>query len=289
MNTRFRPTPNGDLHLGHVWICLHDYDIAARSGGKFVLIADDDVYLKQRLYLQSPPVAKVVDRMVEDLTWLGMPPDEVRLTSEFHDLHVAAGVRLEVKEPILHDKRASFLGRYIMPPESSAQEDYYHPWFTLCRVVDDHALGIDAFHRGEELVGERQLYDYFCSVLGFRSVRQKYLPHVWRDGATAKESKSVACTTVRELRDAGYAPQQVTETLLACSRGVTAGGRITLPKGVLTPKRVRWLIDPQFAVSAESSIPAAVGTEWERDVRRAARALVREHKKGLVQSADRAG
>lgn len=261
---------------------MHDHDIAARSGGKFILIADDDVYLKQRLYLQAPPVATVVARMVEDFCWLGMPPDEVRLTSEFHHLHVAAGARLAIKEPQLGDKRASFLGRCIMPPESSTQEDYYHPWFTMCRVVDDDALSVDAFHRGEELIGERQLYDYFCYALGFRAVRQKYLPHVWREGASAKESKSVACTTVRALRQAGYAPQQVLDTLLACSRGVGAGQPIIIPKGVLrTQGRKRWLEDPDYAQGAIDRVKAAEGKEWEGDVREAAECMVRKHRAKL--------
>lgn len=265
---------------------MHDHDIAARSGGKFILIADDDVYLKQRLYLQAPPVEIVVARMVEDLQWLEMPPDDVRMTSEFHDLHCAAGERLIIKEPKLGDKRASFLGRYIMPPEAAIQEDYYHPWFTMCRVVDDHALGVDAFHRGEELIGERQLYDYFCYALGFREVRQKYLPHVWREGSSAKESKSVDCTTVRELRDAGYAPGQLIETLLACSRGIGAGQPITLPKGVLQAgKRKRWLEDPDYMQGALDTVKAAEGKPWERDVREAAERMVREHRTKLKAGA----
>jgi glutamyl/glutaminyl-tRNA synthetase len=260
---------------------MHDYDLAARSGGQFILIADDDVYAKQRLWLQSWTPATVVARMVEDLTWLGMAPDDVRYTSEFADLHEAAGAKLGVREPRLRDGTASFHGRYILPPGSLAQADYYHPWFTICRVIDDHALAVDGFHRGEELVGERQLYDYFCLQLGFRRVDQCYLPHVWREGATAKESKSVACTTVRELRDAGYAPQQVTETLLACSRGVPAGGQITLPKGVLRAgKRKRWLRDAGYKESVEGTLASALGKPWEADVRAAAKRMIAEHEMG---------
>ena len=261
---------------------MHDHDLAQRSGGRFILLVDDDVYMKQRLYLQAPPVATVTARMVEDLTWLGMAPSEVHMTTEFRRMQVLAGEQMQITEPQLGARRTSFLGRMIGQPGTLAQADYYHPWFTLCRVVDDAALGVDAFHRGEELIGERQLYDFLCERLKLRTVQQGYLPHVWREGATAKESKSVACTTVRELREAGYKPLQIIDTLLACSRGVSAGQQIVIPKGVLRAKgKRRWLEDPEFAEGALSSAVAAEGTEFHGALLEAAEGLIERHREAL--------
>ncbi len=65
---RFAPSPTGDLHLGGAWIALASYVLARRSGGAFVLRNED---------LDTPRVVHgAIDRIVEDLKWLGFAWDE---------------------------------------------------------------------------------------------------------------------------------------------------------------------------------------------------------------------
>ncbi|MCU0953663.1 MAG: tRNA glutamyl-Q(34) synthetase GluQRS [Hyphomicrobium sp.] len=65
--TRFAPSPNGELHLGHALSALTAFDMARRYGGQFILrIEDIDV---QRTREQH--VAGICD----DLRWLGIEWD----------------------------------------------------------------------------------------------------------------------------------------------------------------------------------------------------------------------
>jgi glutamyl-tRNA synthetase len=64
MRTRFAPSPTGDLHLGGAWTALASY----AYGGRYVLRVED---------LDPPRVVKgSAERIIEDLKWLGLEPDE---------------------------------------------------------------------------------------------------------------------------------------------------------------------------------------------------------------------
>ena len=39
--TRFAPSPNGSLHLGHAYSAIRAHDIAATRGGRFLLRIED--------------------------------------------------------------------------------------------------------------------------------------------------------------------------------------------------------------------------------------------------------
>ena len=82
LRTRFAPTPSGDLHLGGVSVALISWLFARMTGGKFVVRIDDlDV---------TRAVPGCVDRILEDLRWLGLdweegpgPVESVELGSPF--------------------------------------------------------------------------------------------------------------------------------------------------------------------------------------------------------------
>jgi glutamyl-Q tRNA(Asp) synthetase len=61
---RFAPSPNGYLHLGHALSALMNFDMAQRSGGRFLLRIEDIDATRCR-----PAYEAAID---EDLAWLGL-------------------------------------------------------------------------------------------------------------------------------------------------------------------------------------------------------------------------
>ena len=89
--TRFAPSPNGPLHLGHAYAALVAHDLAqghARGrGGRFVLRIEDLDRGRAR--------AALIAQIRADLTWLGLVWDEVAPQSARGASYLAAGERLK--------------------------------------------------------------------------------------------------------------------------------------------------------------------------------------------------
>lgn len=67
--TRFAPSPNGPLHLGHALSAIIAHDLAREAGGRFVLRIEDIDGPRSRPELS--------DEFRRDLEWLGLEWDEV--------------------------------------------------------------------------------------------------------------------------------------------------------------------------------------------------------------------
>ena len=67
VTTRFAPSPTGRLHVGNIRTALHNWMLAQKLGGKFLLRIDDT----------DPERSKeeYVEAIRADLAWLGMHPD----------------------------------------------------------------------------------------------------------------------------------------------------------------------------------------------------------------------
>jgi glutamyl-Q tRNA(Asp) synthetase len=61
---RFAPSPNGYLHLGHAYSALLNFDLARRSGGRFLLRVEDIDATRCRAEFETA--------IYEDLAWLGI-------------------------------------------------------------------------------------------------------------------------------------------------------------------------------------------------------------------------
>jgi glutamyl-Q tRNA(Asp) synthetase len=61
---RFAPSPNGYLHLGHAYSALLNFDLARRSGGRFLLRIEDIDATRCRPEFETA--------IYEDLAWLGI-------------------------------------------------------------------------------------------------------------------------------------------------------------------------------------------------------------------------
>lgn len=65
--TRFAPSPNGLLHLGHAWAAIVAHDLARARGGRFLLRIEDIDGTRSR--------AELVPQILADLEWLGLAWD----------------------------------------------------------------------------------------------------------------------------------------------------------------------------------------------------------------------
>jgi glutamyl-tRNA synthetase len=74
--TRFAPSPTGKLHVGNVRTALHNWLLAKKTGGRFLLRIDDTDAERSR--------EEYVDAIRADLAWLGLVPDgEERQSARF--------------------------------------------------------------------------------------------------------------------------------------------------------------------------------------------------------------
>lgn len=85
--TRFAPSPNGLLHVGHALSAIIAHDIARKNGGRFLLrIEDIDIARRRPEYVTA---------IFEDLNWLGLSWEEpVLVQSEHFSEYLAAADRL---------------------------------------------------------------------------------------------------------------------------------------------------------------------------------------------------
>lgn len=85
--TRFAPSPNGLLHVGHALSAIIAHDTARRNGGRF-LLRIEDIDLERRR-------PEFVTAIFEDLNWLGLTWEEpVLMQSEHFSEYLAAADRL---------------------------------------------------------------------------------------------------------------------------------------------------------------------------------------------------
>jgi glutamyl-Q tRNA(Asp) synthetase len=67
VRTRFAPSPNGALHLGHAYSALCAHDFARANGGEFLLRIEDIDGTRSR--------PEHIDAILADMAWLGLVPD----------------------------------------------------------------------------------------------------------------------------------------------------------------------------------------------------------------------
>ncbi|WP_233994175.1 tRNA glutamyl-Q(34) synthetase GluQRS [Porphyrobacter sp. AAP60] len=87
--TRFAPSPNGPLHLGHALSAIIAHDLARASGGRFLLRIEDIDGPRSR--------AELADDFRRDLEWLGLEWDEVPAQSTRLESYAAAAEALRAR------------------------------------------------------------------------------------------------------------------------------------------------------------------------------------------------
>ena len=87
IRTRFAPSPNGQLHLGHAYAALVAHDLARAAGGKFLLRIEDIDGVRSR--------PELAETFRADLQWLGLSWDAEITQSRRLARYMAAGDRLK--------------------------------------------------------------------------------------------------------------------------------------------------------------------------------------------------
>lgn len=88
IRTRFAPSPNGQLHLGHAYAAIVAHDLARASGGEFLLRIEDIDGTRSR--------PELVPEILADLAWLGLAWDGVLVHQSARlDRYAKAGERLK--------------------------------------------------------------------------------------------------------------------------------------------------------------------------------------------------
>lgn len=88
IRTRFAPSPNGPLHLGHAYAAVMAHDLARSRGGEFLLRIEDIDGARSR--------PEYVEEIFRDLEWLGLEWDgEVVFQSRRLENYAEAGERLK--------------------------------------------------------------------------------------------------------------------------------------------------------------------------------------------------
>lgn len=114
--TRFAPSPTGRLHVGNIRTALHNWLLARKAGGRFVLRIDDTDAERSR--------EEYVEAIREDLAWLGLTSDEEERQSERLEKYEAAFEALKTAGRVypayetaqeLELKRKIQLGRGLPP------------------------------------------------------------------------------------------------------------------------------------------------------------------------------
>jgi glutamyl-tRNA synthetase len=114
--TRFAPAPTGRLHVGNLRTALHNWLLARKAGGRFLLRIDDTDAARSE--------ERFVDAIREDLEWLGLGWDGEERQSARLPLYEAAFERLRAAGRVypcyesaqeLELKRKVQLGRGLPP------------------------------------------------------------------------------------------------------------------------------------------------------------------------------
>jgi glutamyl-tRNA synthetase len=124
VKTRFAPSPTGHLHVGNIRTALHNWMLAQKQGGAFVLRIDDtDAARSKEEYAEG---------IRRDLAWLGIHPEGEERQSDRLDLYEGAFDRLKAAGRIypayetaqeLELKRKVQLGRGLPPTYDRAALD----------------------------------------------------------------------------------------------------------------------------------------------------------------------
>lgn len=169
--TRFAPSPTGRLHVGNIRAALHNWLLARRHGGRFLLRIDDTDAVRSR--------EEHVAAIRADLAWLGLVPDAEERQSERFAIYQAAFDRLIAA------------GRVYRCYESQAELDLRRKVLLsrgLPPIYDRAALALtDADHAARAAAGDlphwRFMLDHDSPIAWTDGIRgdQRFDPHLMSD------------------------------------------------------------------------------------------------------------
>jgi glutamyl/glutaminyl-tRNA synthetase len=201
-NTRFCPTLNGPLHLGHLYNLLVNQAEARRNNGTFTIRLDDNT--RSWIWrLGSGPINQFDQMMHIDLDWIGIQPDQWSKQSELYP--EARRLAEELGYPLPPEPYDNYYSAEVV-----GQSVNYYPLaelYTLQHVLMDYLEGITWCIRGIDLLSENNLYTYFNQRFTLRPVRMTYIPRLIFEGDVV--SKTAGRFKLIEFREARIDPKSL--------------------------------------------------------------------------------
>lgn len=230
-NTRFNPTLNGPLHVGHLYMILMNVEAARLSGGRFIVRFDDDQpYWYDRLTVAE--IDAFGELLKEDLTWLGLTPDlytSERQAREANEQFIHRSFPEDQAAFILEDRWTPDV-RYLTVAKSIERPYPYSPYLTGVKVAQDRRESIDLLIRGEDLLSEFSLYSYLCDVAKVHRPTFQYVPRMVRNTGyfqkhadLADVSKTQGGFTIQAYRQAGWKPDDLLKMVAESALKVPTG------------------------------------------------------------------
>ena len=220
--TRFSPSSNGSLHLGHLFTLLANEHYAHYHDGKFIVRFDDATPLIYAMPKGKPQ--RIMEHQREDIEWMGFEVDEWIYESDIHE---------EVTER-LHKLGCdgipeASLGTEIVPMVMKEEKGWvsipYVPQQTVERVVMDNMIHATHLIRGDDFMTEFALYCYFCYLFEFPTPEFVFLPRL--TGIRGDISKTAGGFKIADLRSNGYTPQEI-RTMMAKACLISPGNGFQL-------------------------------------------------------------
>lgn len=214
--TRFNPTTNGEIHLGHTYMILVNEAEAHANNGKFTVRFDDnqDAYLYGVSWTGKRMTPNDIDdvkkNMRETIEWLGIKVDGWSSQRENET---------RVDEFLSFINKGALRVRKVYTSQTNPELHWdsfdtpypYVPWFTAEKVLYDYLDGVNCLIRGEDLLSEWSLYMYFCDLWGIPAPRQVFLRRLrLGDGSELLDiSKTRGTGTISQFRALGWSAKDL--------------------------------------------------------------------------------
>jgi glutamyl/glutaminyl-tRNA synthetase len=216
--TRFNPTVNGALHVGHLYMILVNEAEAHNNNGKFTVRFDDNQPAYRYglswtgEYLTEAQISDIKSAMIEDILWCDVPVDNwssqeereprvqkfMRFLNEGKDLPVKRCYTSQVNPEV---RWMSFDAAYP-----------YVPYLTAEKVLNDFLDGCNLIIRGEDLLDEWALYHYFADSWGLPIPRQAFLKRLVMKSVTEDLfdiRKTKGGHSISSYREKGWSPERL--------------------------------------------------------------------------------
>ena len=215
--TRFNPTTNGDLHLGHVYAMLFNEYMGHSNGGKFFVRFEDN-QIDSLYSVNAVESGFYCERQREAIEWLGIPVD-VYFRQSTLDLDLKQFVANhgwfipEYRWPYEYALDPTKGGEYLGHPGGYKGEWFpYAPYITYCKVIYDELAGVNVLIRGDDLRSEFSLYQHYRNTFGLKEINHYYLPRI-DDHKEKVISKWYKAKSILEYKDAGWTAERILDGL----------------------------------------------------------------------------
>lgn len=205
--TRWNPSTNGPLHLGHIFTLLVNEHFSKSHGGKFYIRFDDNS--PNILKMDEGYVKEIIQGQLDDIDWLGIQHDGFSYQSKLKK-DVETKLKLHGHVPVDEQKFDHYLPVNIRLGMTFVYYPYV-PEQIVERVMMDNMLYVTHVIRGEDFSTEYSLYMYYCQKYFLPHPEFIFLPRL--SGNKGDISKTNGGYTIKELRGKGYSPDDVRRLL----------------------------------------------------------------------------